>query len=182
MTNPGHVDPGYEGPLHCTVINMGHESYSLINGQPIMRVLFFELDNAAQAIPIAAPAGADSNLITTELLNRLSIDFVDVEKRATKIAYKTLAIAGVLATVLSLIIPAALTYFLGIKDDITRLHSDVASAETREQETKDIAGLNSNINTLKDQFDYNKYGETLKALEDSANQSLKDSKHIRKQR
>src|SRR5262249_24111108 len=27
MTNPGHVDPGHEGPLHCTVINMGHESY-----------------------------------------------------------------------------------------------------------------------------------------------------------
>src|SRR5580658_9219122 len=32
MTNPGHVDPGYVGPMHFTVINMGREEFSLRKG------------------------------------------------------------------------------------------------------------------------------------------------------
>src|SRR5262249_49192949 len=66
MTNPGHIDPGYEGPLHCTVINMGHESYSLNRGDRIMRVLVFELDNGNQVAPNLAgvPAGPVPQITT----------------------------------------------------------------------------------------------------------------------
>src|ERR1700686_2113802 len=34
-TNPGHVDPGYEGPLHLTVINMGRLPFTLKRGDRI---------------------------------------------------------------------------------------------------------------------------------------------------
>src|ERR1017187_8781427 len=44
MTNPGHIDPGYSGHLHCTVINMAHSTFHLERGDPIMRVLIFQLD------------------------------------------------------------------------------------------------------------------------------------------
>jgi deoxycytidine triphosphate deaminase len=43
-TNPGHVDPGYQGKLHLTIINMGRKDYPLIQGDPILTLLFFLLD------------------------------------------------------------------------------------------------------------------------------------------
>src|SRR6266700_3695817 len=44
MTNPGHVDPGYVGPMHLTVINMGRDSYDVSIGDAIVTVIFFELE------------------------------------------------------------------------------------------------------------------------------------------
>jgi deoxycytidine triphosphate deaminase len=49
VTNPGHVDPGYEGPMHFTVINMGRQPYVLRVSDPICTLLLFELDS-----PVAA--------------------------------------------------------------------------------------------------------------------------------
>ncbi len=183
MTNPGHVDPGYEGPLHCTVINMGHESYSLSQGDVIMRVLFFELDNSSQSTPLPAglPVGPVPNVINTELLARLSIDFVDVEKRAQSIADNAVSKASWRATLIATIIPVATVFltFLGtvlfaplqtVKDDLVKLHSDVTSAATKLEEKNDIGELNSNLATLKVQVDKSdKFDERLKAIENRLN-------------
>lgn len=43
MTNPGHVDPGYEGPMRFTVINMARETYPLRHGDRIVTLLLFRL-------------------------------------------------------------------------------------------------------------------------------------------
>src|ERR1700687_808821 len=43
MTNPGHIDPGYKGPMHFTVINMGRQEFSLRRSGMIVTVLFFEM-------------------------------------------------------------------------------------------------------------------------------------------
>src|SRR5918994_4262978 len=43
MTNPGHVDPGYKGPMSFTVINMGSEDYTLLKKDRIVTLLFFKL-------------------------------------------------------------------------------------------------------------------------------------------
>jgi deoxycytidine triphosphate deaminase len=80
MTNPGHIDPGYNGPLHCTVIDMAHSNFHLERGDPIMRILLFELP--AGGVPNApyyiraqlAPNGVGPSPITDELLDRLSVD------------------------------------------------------------------------------------------------------------
>jgi dCTP deaminase len=183
MTNPGHVDPGYEGPLHCTVINMGHESYPLNPGDRIMRALFFELDNEEQSVPRpdGLPGGPVANQITTELLARLSIDFVDVEKRAKSIVETGISRATWRATWLSALITIALgiltfvgTAFLSplqaIKDDIVKLHSDLSGAATKLEEKEDFHALDTRLAIVKEQFaKEDKFGERLKALEDRIN-------------
>jgi dCTP deaminase len=183
MTNPGHIDPGYEGPLHCTVINMGHESYPLKTGDKIMRALFFELDNNNQETPLARglPASPAPNQITTELLARLSIDFVDVEKRAKSIADKAISVATWRATLISAFVPIGLailaffgtTYFFPLqvtKDDIVKLRNDLTAAATKLEEKEDIHALDTRLAILRVQITKeDKFDERLKALEDRLN-------------
>ena len=85
MANPGHVDPGYNGQMRFTVINMGKESYPLARGGRIVTLLLFRLENAvhtnwAQRNPAGShpPTHADISL--------LSRDFVDVDNRAERIS------------------------------------------------------------------------------------------------
>jgi deoxycytidine triphosphate deaminase len=47
ITNFGHVDPGFNGYLKCTVINFGQDDYVLEVGQPIACLLLFRLDEDA---------------------------------------------------------------------------------------------------------------------------------------
>jgi|SRR5579862_6801988 len=177
MTNPGHIDPGYDGPLHCTVINMGHAIYPLRRGDKIMRVLFFELSQAAQTTP-AAGIGALGNMITTELLSRLSVDFVDVDKRSKTIANDAVSRATIRATVISALIPIGLAlitfiataYFgplQGIKDDISKVQQNFSTTATKLDEQKDVYVLTTELATLKIQLEKEgKFDERLKALED----------------
>jgi deoxycytidine triphosphate deaminase len=190
MTNPGHVDPGYEGPLHCTVINMGHESYPLSYGGKIMRALFFELDNGDQQNPApAALIGPIENPVTTQLLARLSFDFVDVEKRAKSIAESAISTATWRATLISALIPIglALLTFLGtlywtplqtIKDDIVKLRSDISNSATKLEEKESFHNIDTKLNTLKvefakaDKFDEVK-GDVVKLRNDLNNSATK---------
>jgi dCTP deaminase len=87
MTNPGHVDPGYDGKLHFTLINMAKERYVIAEGKEIMTLLLFRLDAAAhrdyrQRVQYkgAAPAG-----IATAL-TKLSPDFLNFDERAEAVA------------------------------------------------------------------------------------------------
>jgi len=85
MTNPGHVDPGYEGFMRFTVINMAKDRYELKRGDRIVRLLVFKLDAPAHAgWRVRHPEG--SRLPNEEEISRLSEDFVDVNQRAKKIA------------------------------------------------------------------------------------------------
>jgi deoxycytidine triphosphate deaminase len=85
MTNPGHVDPGYEGFMRFTVINMAKDPYELKRGDRIVRLLLFKLDAPVHAGWRARhPRG--SRLPSEEEITRLSEDFVDVNRRAKKIA------------------------------------------------------------------------------------------------
>jgi dCTP deaminase len=90
MTNPGHVDPGYNGPMHLTVINMSKEVLRLQRGDRIVRLIFARLDSVPSAdyrsrhpgaLVTAPPVGP----ITEELLQSLSPQVVDVEQRAKQV-------------------------------------------------------------------------------------------------
>ena len=87
MTNPGHVDPGYEGVMRFTVINMAKEPYSLQRGGKIVTLLLFRMNDAGhrnwrQRNPTGPhpPSHAD--------ISRLSRDFVNLDERAKNIANK----------------------------------------------------------------------------------------------
>jgi dCTP deaminase len=111
MTNPGHVDPGYEGPMHLTVINMGRESFELRIGDPIVTILFFELDTGV------TKGYSDRNPALTEPdVNKLSRDFIDVENRAKKIANRAVGKGVAAVTVFAAILTIAaqfIPYYLG---------------------------------------------------------------------
>jgi dCTP deaminase len=164
MTNPGHIDAGYNGPLHCTVINMAHSSFHLERGDIIMRILIFELDAAVQAPYYArhhlGPNAVGPSPIGAELLDRLSIDFVDVEKRAIDAAEKEInkaQVRGLLAPIGAALLAGALsfgaTYFttvLSLKDEFHKFREDYS--------------------TLRTKFDqYEKYDDRLKKVEDKLN-------------
>lgn len=86
MTNPGHVDPGYQGSVHVTVINMGRKPYALVPKARFLRAFFYDL-NAAAASPLT-PTSVTGSRVTPELLERLSHDFLSVGERAGTAAKK----------------------------------------------------------------------------------------------
>jgi len=104
MTNPGHIDPGYSGQLQFTVINMGKDDYVLRKDDLIVTLLIFNLGSNVDSDYSARHSGAVVKTITQGEIDRLSSDFVDVKKRATNIARKTLGYATVGASVLAVIL------------------------------------------------------------------------------
>ena len=102
MTNPGHVDPGYQGNLHVTVINMAREPFALKKGDRFLRAILYKLDNAA----VTPYTLNNPNPINAELLERLSPDFMSVNSRAQVAVKKEIQKSEVTARVLQVIIPA----------------------------------------------------------------------------
>ncbi len=79
MTNPGHVDPGYEGHVHVTVINMGREPYALEPNGRLLRAVIHCLNSNVKS-PYVNPPGTSP--VTDEMLGKLSPDFLSIKKRA----------------------------------------------------------------------------------------------------
>lgn len=104
MTNPGHVDPGYEGTLTFTVINMGRNDYPLKIGLGIVTLLLFEL-SAPPRFPYPKLYTPQSgSKVTWEMLEALSEDFVSVEKRARKIARAQAVRVGIYGFLTTLVV------------------------------------------------------------------------------
>lgn len=129
MTNPGHVDPGYNGRLRFTVINMGREDYVLRRGDMIVTILLFKLDR--EVAKSYSARGNTAGSVTQEEIDLLSPDFLDVAKRAKSIARRTFLTASVLGSVaailLTLVVNAVEKRFSGVEDDKT----DIAVLKTR---------------------------------------------------
>jgi dCTP deaminase len=86
MTNPGHIDPGFEGYLKFTVINMGKRRFQLRRGDAIVTCLLVQLDAPAHADYKALGHEATAALPSRASMNRLTQDFLDFTDRATEIA------------------------------------------------------------------------------------------------
>jgi dCTP deaminase len=93
MTNPGHVDPGYDGFLHFTVVNMGREPFTLRKGDRVVTLLFVRLANPAAADYRARRHGRISPLVISAALQPLSQDFLDLERRSADIAVRKIQAA-----------------------------------------------------------------------------------------
>jgi deoxycytidine triphosphate deaminase len=157
MTNPGHVDPGYNGPMHFTVINMGRTAYSLRIDDPICTILFFELDSCVEAdwhqrrgaATNTSSSTPRSNGLDDQDVNRLAKDFVDVEKRAKIIAKdavrKAQWTAGVLAALVSISIALVSQFVPYYLTDREELKKDYAVT------SKDIEYLKEQIAVLSKQ-------------------------------
>lgn len=164
MTNPGHVDPGYEGPLHVTVINMGSKPFPLVPHARFLRALIFKLD-AKVATPYKS---SGTSPITTELLARLSPDFLDVTGRAQAAAKKEIDSAvranvwaqyglPALAAVLAALITGVVSYYTQarhVEDQIEALKAVNAGRrlddlENRIPTAQRLQALESEVERLK---------------------------------
>jgi dCTP deaminase len=129
MTNPGHVDPGYVGVMRFTVINMAKEKYRLTRGKPIVTLLLFRL-SAASHRDWGQRHPEGSSLPEQASVDRLSRDFVDVERRATEIARReSKKVSGLVSGSL-----AVLTAFLGLVGSGHLIHNAAIDDLTRRQE------------------------------------------------
>lgn len=119
VTNPGHVDPGYKGHMRFTVINMSREEYILNRGAVIVTMLIFEqtsvpkkhwlIRKIEKAKKLKEKEGKkltkkeaeklkkeekkekeEANPLTQEHINKLSLDFMDIDERAKKMAAKAI--------------------------------------------------------------------------------------------
>ncbi len=86
MTNPGHVDPGYQGCLSFTIINMGKADYELGKGDAIVTLLFLRLDGPAAADWIERGNQPGDRPVRHTTLDRLTHDFLQVGARAKAVA------------------------------------------------------------------------------------------------
>jgi hypothetical protein len=133
MTNPGHVDPGYVGPMRFTVMNVGKADITLRTGDPIVTLLFFRLSGDAHAgyaqrnglvSPVSGPSQNDVNL--------LSLDFLDVSGRADAAATKAVANAefrakvwGFVISPLAGIITALVVGFFSVWQPMNQVKTDL---------------------------------------------------------
>jgi dCTP deaminase len=168
MTNPGHIDPGYHGPLHLTVINMSRVPFPLAPGNRIMRVLFMRLAPNPDA-PYDARDPTDP-AITPELLGNLSADFVNVQERAQQIADDSVRRANFRATAIPLAV-AILTVFGTIwantlsKPEIQGLSERLVRVETNRPE---IQGLSDRLVHVEAKIDQQALEDRIRKLEDAA--------------
>jgi len=108
MTNPGHVDPGYTGPLHVTVINMGRGPYSLQPGGRFLRAFIHKLNTPASSPP------PNSSPVSQELLDKLAPDFLSVNARTIEAAKKEIDKAVLQTQLRQFFIPVIATIIAAI--------------------------------------------------------------------
>lgn len=88
MTNPGHVDPGFEGRLSFTLVNMGRESYPLKVGDVIVTLVIFNLDNKPDKdYGERCGQSAQSPPVKPRRMERLSPDMLNVDKRIKEVVH-----------------------------------------------------------------------------------------------
>ena len=180
MTNPGHVDPGYYGHLHCTVINMGQEPYSLKQGDAIMRLVFIQLIRPA-ATPFDRRTGRSNvNPINEELLSRLSKDFLNVQSRSEQAAKRAVerseSFQKYIFPFFTAVIAGSVSYFVGTQSINKNIDSRIESAREANRAKIDalsdqVAALDGRLSGFGGEINLDTLDRRIKTLEKTKKQS-----------
>jgi dCTP deaminase len=169
MTNPGQVDPGYEGRLRFTVINMGRKDFVLREGDIIVSLIVMKMANSAQANWLTRHSGKPGGPVTWKDLNRISSDFLDVDARTSKIAKEEVdkadvkikrlqtwvPIGGILVLILNGLFSLVQASW---KEPLQKVQQDVAvlkSEKNVDQLSKQVQELQAQIKTLQQKMPAN---------------------------
>lgn len=118
MTNPGHIDPGYTGVLTFTLVNLGREPLALVKGDPICTLLFYRLATEpsfdyTKRHPEHAALDQQDPAPDPAALDRVSRDFLDVDRRAKQVASDTAKAAELSIKNKGLLVPLAVAVIAG---------------------------------------------------------------------
>jgi dCTP deaminase len=166
LTNPGHIDPGYEGHLHLTAINMARESFEFRKGDVIATVVIAELGATPKADFRARYGTLSPSHVTQDQLDRLAPDFANVEERAQQIAEKAVKTADISikraqnrAAVIGAVVTALLaifTLYWNSQSKVDLLNQNAATMEKRFDDKlandKRITELEQQVKDLKSQI------------------------------
>lgn len=154
MTNPGHIDPGYSGPMHFTIINMGKQSVTLRENDVIVTLLIFQLEKHAKCDLVCRLGGKKLNVFSQEHLDILNEDFMDIDKRAMRIASEItkrrvtyISLFGFIITIATILTPFFIsinTYLKNVEGDIIRMQERINYI----QKDKKVSKLESQLNNL----------------------------------
>lgn len=155
-TNPGLIDPGFEGLIRLTLINMGREPFELRGGDRILRVVIFELDQNVRTPYTSAPL---SEADIEELLARLSEDFLSVSKRIekevtnqdTRTRNRQIAVTVWLGALT--IIGTAASLLLANGNAERQFGSRITTLETKVSDIRDTALVDKRMTALQEQID-----------------------------
>ncbi len=133
MTNPGHIDPGYVGHLHFTLINMAKEEFVLNRGDMLVTLLLFRLSQEINWDWLKRRNNKPEEPPIQEYLDSLSPDFMDFKNNSVKIAKDEVEKAeikikmwGIIAPVISALGVALITGFVFFSGPIPRLEKEIA--------------------------------------------------------
>ena len=133
MTNPGHVDPGYEGTMSFTLVNMGREPYSLVPSAGICTLLLFRFAVAPQR------AYRGSNVSSkADTLRRLSPDFLQIEERARTIAKSEVQSAALGAQLWGLVVPVLVAVLAALGSGFAAWHSSQTEIAVLKAEVQSV--------------------------------------------
>ena len=143
-TNPGHVDPGYRGSLRLTIINMGRHPYALKSGDIIFTMLFTLLATHCTAHWGNRTTPNPHKNTKQSDINRLSKDFLDVDKRAENKAKSVIWRYQPWLTGFTIVFPILASLLMGWLGGLMTIHREVGSIKS----TLDITSLEHRIEDL----------------------------------
>jgi deoxycytidine triphosphate deaminase len=149
LTNPGHIDPGFQGRVRLAVINMGRENHCIRSGDVIFTVLFVKLRKPVVS-DWYARNGAPLGPINQSDIDALSADFLDVDERARVIAEKAVSRAEIrvkyIAPLITALIAAAASFGFAWLQPLNELKQKVAQLESK----VDVESLKYRIERLEE--------------------------------
>jgi cell division protein FtsL len=147
MTNPGHVDPGYNGILTLYLVNMSKETYKLRAQDAVARLLLFKTSSITSGYQ-----GSSVTQVDEEQLSSMGKDFAGLNTRMTSALRKVLAewsvvlfvIIGIMISIIGFAVPIAFTMTTSHFDNTQELKQSIKNQEEKiENLNKQITLLNS---------------------------------------
>lgn len=147
MTNIGHVDPGFNGPMRFAVMNIGKEPIPLKTGDPIVTLLFYLLSAPANEGWSQRHGNALASGPAQNQIDQLSMDFLDVDKRTASAASKAIKDAqttaqwiGVWAPLIGFLVAIflALIGAISVKSEVDTIKKALDLKEPRSEEIQKL--------------------------------------------
>ncbi|TMV49544.1 hypothetical protein FE783_13655 [Paenibacillus mesophilus] len=160
IVNIGHIDPGFEGRLHYTVINLGKENITIRKSQLISTLLLFKLSGETESFGKEETVSLNGNNIpktVNDSLPRLASTFMDFENKTrdminaeiTKANFKIPIIIAVLTIAATFLTSLILDYLKNadeLQKKIEQIDSRITTIEKEKSVDERLDKIEDNLN------------------------------------